>query len=112
MNFRVGQKVVCVDDAPTRRPGRFTGGNHGLLTKGEVYTIREIDCRAIHLHNSATVRLTEITLPVKNTWVGLWEEGFSPYRFRPAVERKTDISIFTKILDGPLHDRPRVIQRS
>jgi hypothetical protein len=95
MTFRVGQKVVKV-------PG--TGGSVGHkalpnLTNGSVYTIREIDWRAAHLHGGIpTILIEEVAAPIMETIIGRFEPGYSPKVFRPAVERKTDISFAHEIL--------------
>lgn len=84
--FRVGQKVVCVDDSRPR------GYSLSGLTRGEVYVVARIG-----------------TSP----WCGrpaLWlvekpehDVGFWRQRFRPLVEKATDISIFTALLNPANH---------
>jgi hypothetical protein len=85
MAFRAGQKVVCIDDdgAP-------------MLTKGQVYTIKSIDPLMIvkwrqKVMKMAALHLYEIDPDPRC-------HGFAPLRFRPAVDRKFDISIFTRML--------------
>jgi hypothetical protein len=90
MSFYIGQKVVCVDDKPTRF-GR-------LLTKGATYTIRTFLPRIEYFEVDDGVHLVEIHLPLHELWQT--ECGFFASRFRPLDERKTDIAVFTKILDG------------
>jgi hypothetical protein len=93
--FHVGQKVVCVDDS-----GNWTNGfYYEIPVKGRIYTIRDIDTRCVVFFGKAAIRVEEIILPIENTLVGEWEPGYSPDRFRPVIERKTDISVFTRILD-------------
>ena len=80
MNFRVGQKVVCVLE-PTINPLS--------LIKGEVYTISEAGL---------------ISPSTGEPLVVLKEHGSQGYwarRFRPLVERKTDtgIAILKSILE-------------
>lgn len=77
MNFRVGQKVVCIDASKSWR------GDISDLVKGATYTVREVFMFG--------VTLDEVPLPEDYLW-------FNGHRFRPVVERKTDISIFTKML--------------
>ena len=83
--FRVGQNVVCVDDGNSHvKPSR-----RSPLRKGEIYKISDIFEFDGLLH--------------------LQVRGFNPYfsqkRFRPIVERKTDISIFTEMLNpAPKHE--------
>jgi len=78
-NFRVGQKVVCVDDSPGKGTGRAP-----TFSKGEVCEVTRLEplyeCVAVGVNGEDW------------TW--------HPSRFRPVVERKTDISIFTQML-GP-----------
>jgi hypothetical protein len=83
MAFRVGQKVVCVDASglTTNRP----------LSIGAVYTIRELYDDPF---NGLGVMLEEII----NSMCSTGEYGYRSVRFRPIVERKTDISMFTKML--------------
>jgi len=75
--FRVGQKVVCVD---------ATCYEH-FLRKDAIYTVRSIACQ----FDDIWIRLCEV-LPTEEMG------GFSKRRFRPIVERKTDISIFKSML--------------
>ena len=96
--FRVGQKVVCVDDQGT--------DPHGVLElhKGNIYTIRWI---GMYKHpfepNQLCVRLYEInqrgtvgrSQPVPDRHKDI---PFRATRFRPLEERKTDISVFITLL--------------
>lgn len=96
-NFRVGQKVVCIDDQPVRRPG-FSLNMDGLRA-GTVYTIRDIT-RNPSNHPDAgmtTIRLEEIcrnVLPADRE-----EIGFRLSRFRPV--KTTSIEIFRAMLVTP-----------
>lgn len=72
--FRVGQKVVCVDD---------TYFEH-QITKGAVYQIHSINVE----YGDVWLRLSEVNL----------KSGYSRRRFRPLIERKTDISVFKAML--------------
>jgi hypothetical protein len=95
--FHIGQKVVCVTDH-----GQWTGagdGNWPSCKKGTVYTIRDIDARCIEHYGVVGIRVEELVLPLVDTEIGLFEPAFHPRRFRPVIERKTDISVFTRILD-------------
>ncbi|WP_105430193.1 hypothetical protein [Neorhizobium sp. T6_25] len=93
--FQVGQKVVCVDD-------RFTCGWDRIVktpVKGQVYTIRQLfTFKACTGPVVTIILLDEIVNPVRKWDAGVMEAGFVPRRFRPVVERKTDISIFTALL--------------
>lgn len=81
--FYVGQKVVCVDNGPLE-----TGLAATSLSKGRIYTVTK--CGAAP-NGGAAVWVAEATARYPGY-------GFLPHRFRPVVERKTDISIFTDML--------------
>jgi hypothetical protein len=89
MNFYVGQKVVCVNDAG------LAGASYSHPMRGNIYTIS-----AIGLFDGAPhVDVVEFVLyPVPLAW--------KAYRFRPAIQRKTDITIFTEILDKSRSKEP------
>jgi len=84
MTFRVGQKVVCVDDGI--RPRGYCPA-YGYPTIGVVYTISEV---GVTYHGAPGVNLVEH--PHERS------SGWRASRFRPVVERKTDISILTALL--------------
>ncbi len=91
-NFQVGQRVVCIND-------RFHGhkrNGFALPKQGQVYTIRRLVSRGY----GVGLLLNEIQNPERQFINDYGEPGFLAHRFRPVVERKTDISIFTKMLDG------------
>jgi hypothetical protein len=106
MTFRVGQKVVCVDDSATH-----TDGSRALI-KGAIYTISWCGMYYHPLIRILCVRDDQIDGPFLG--VQLKEIGFRrddhslfnglPFRaarFRPLIERKnqTDISFALDILD-------------
>lgn len=98
--FRVGQKVVCIKSGAWHS---LNGDEHDGPAYGDVVTIRGFDTskqggllfhewrRPQHLYSDGT------------------ERGYLHIRFRPVVERKTDISIFTKMLTP---DTRRVQERA
>lgn len=88
--FRIGQKVVCVDD--TRLAGcDGTGPDvNRWISAGQIYTIRKTTFR-----KSPLVWLQG----VNRACVNFYDSGFHASRFRPVVEKKTDISVFTEILN-------------
>jgi hypothetical protein len=107
MNFRVGQKVVCVED---RFSARCRIDIPALPVKGQTYTVRGVYGHA----NGQMIWLEEIANPL----CVLDDVGGAPIepcwpscRFRPAVDRKTDISTFTKILDDVNAGRVREVTR-
>jgi hypothetical protein len=87
--IHVGQKVVCVDDSLSE----LRDVDEILPTKGKIYTIR-----AIVRRSSLGFHLVEITNEPYRYRDGFGELSFKASRFRPVVERKTDISIFTAML--------------
>lgn len=91
MSFHVGQKVVCVDDAYFWYPGLVQRPVRGI-----VYVIRAFTY-GICSDGSRGEGLLLVGVQNRNGAGGL-EHGFKPGRFRPIVERKTDISIFTAML--------------
>ena len=96
-NFRVGQKVVCVD-ALVWTLGNCASETPSGLREGEVYTIRAIrfdpnsNYRGI---NGGFLLDLEEAAPSKSWTRSI---GFASARFRPVVERKTDISVFRAML--------------
>lgn len=91
MTFRIGQKVVCVDDADF-----WSRSLVARPVKGAVYTVRDFT-RGIDANGlcGEGVLLVGVNNPLG---FGGNEHGFKFARFRPIVERKTDISIFTAML--------------
>lgn len=75
MTFRVGQKVVCVD----------SNGVKGV-TKNRVYVVSCV------LYDGC-IQVGFDPWPIENFI------AYSDYRFRLVAERKTDISIFTQMLN-------------
>lgn len=94
----VGQKVVCID-ADISFADEFLI-KRGRLTKGQVYTIRAIQTCVL---GSFGFRLQEITCSMRDP---RWEYGFLASRFRPAVERKTNISLFHRMLTPSRIEEP------
>lgn len=87
MTFRVGQKVVCVDDERPIiriRP----------VIRGNVYTIRAVGEEPYYT-GEYWVLLEEVRNSARDD---LGELAYRTTRFRPIVERKTDISVFTRML--------------
>lgn len=86
--LRIGMKVVLIDD---NWPDYVNDEIMPVL--GTVYTIREIID-----HRANPIRLVEIQNPIRTYRDGTGEVGFRASRFRPVVERKTDIAIFKVML--------------
>jgi hypothetical protein len=98
MTFRVGRKVVCVDvSASTHRSIRGRAAEY--IEIGKVYTIRWLGRSPDPLdqHLGLHVRLVGVVRP-DHPNPEYSDMPFKASRFRPVVERKTDISIFTDIL--------------
>lgn len=91
MAFYVGQKVVCIDDSLA------LDGLRTSLRQNAVYTIRAID-PGKDCNGETGLYLQEVVdAPIRRKFP---TGAYRASRFRPVVERKTDISIFTKLLDG------------
>lgn len=94
--FSVGQKVVCID---AKANGQYLpAGSRTKISSlsglqlGKVYTIRQLG----DIWGVPGCRLSEITRYIEPL---LGEEMyFAQARFRPVVERKTSIEIFTRML--------------
>ena len=82
MSFRVGQKVVCVNARPIDSP-IFEGE---APVEGLIYTVTSNFVAWAEPH----IELAEI----KNGR----RRGYRARRFRPLIEHKTDISVFTAML--------------
>lgn len=85
MIFRVGQKVVCIGGQPKPdEPPPFP-------VKGAVYTVENV----IDYGDELGLELVELPQPGCEGWA----PGFLASAFRPAVDKKTDISIFQQMLN-------------
>ena len=83
MTFRIGQKVVCVDDQD-RNPRRGDPrGWDNRLRKGQTYIIRWVGKSGVKVQGINRRRSYED--------VDYSDGAFYPDRFRPLIKRKTDI---------------------
>ena len=93
--FHIGQRVVCVDAKPPRPDG------NRYLVEGAIYTIRWVgmhhDLHGIY-GTHLRVRLEEVRRP-RCPKTRVVDMPYGAFRFRPIVERETDISVFEAILD-------------
>lgn len=89
MTFHVGQKVVCVESFCGQGEGVRRWPDH--VTKDGVYTVRQF---FVLYDQLACLYLDEFVAPIA---FGR-EVPFEAKYFRPVIERKTDISIFTALL--------------
>jgi hypothetical protein len=95
--FYVGQKVVCINAKDDVFPGTTEPWNVAcdIPTEGTIYTVR---ATGIIFNGLPGLKFHEII------WRGLVrglfrdDDWYWAERFRPVVERKTDISIFVKML--------------
>lgn len=98
-NFRVGQKVVCINDEWNAfHAGIAISMGVRLPIAGQVYTLRGIEVRG----ERTDLYLAEIVNPViEYADVGFAEQGFHYLRFRPVVERGTEkgMSILRDLLN-------------
>jgi hypothetical protein len=92
-HFRVGQRVVCVDASLNPR--------HGIkvLSRGKIYVIRAIDETPRRWEPPGWgVHVEGISVAHPG---GKFEWTMRPSRFRPVVDRPTDIEVFKKLLAPP-----------
>ncbi len=103
MTFHVGQKVVCVDDEWKDVNWKYIPSRP---VRGQVYTVRSVHITERTDGPEVSMLLNEITNPIV-AWpkIGKSEGDFPAYRFRPVIERKTDISIFTAMLTPKQRER-------
>jgi len=83
-NFHVGQKVVCINDDKS-----------ASLRLGCVYTVVGLLDRML----PTCLGTTEYGVALLEAKPNELHIGFASSRFRPVVERKTDISIFKAMLN-------------
>lgn len=76
-NFKIGEKVVCIDNTPKNI--KLIQSGFIYPEKGEIYTIRHI---FISSTNELTFYLNEIKNAPMETVVGFIEVGFAGSRFR------------------------------
>lgn len=87
---RQGQKVESIMKWPN-----FPKSPDNQPVKGGIYTIRDV----CWFYDGCYLRLNEIhNVAWDDETYGLTEPGFMVSGFRPVVERKTDISIFERML--------------
>ena len=89
MSFRVGQKVVCVN-ATVSNSFEFWG--YDVPEVGRVYTVTGIIPGAYGKY------LAVLLAEIRNGSKHYPDIGYRLDRFRPLVEHKTDISVFTEML--------------
>lgn len=99
MNFKIGQKVVCIVDK-----WEYRGTEMKLPLKDGIYQIR-----GFYLSPwggpQVGLYLEEIVNPPRQWNEGYGECAFNAERFRPLIERKTSIAVFEKIRDDATKKR-------
>ena len=94
--FHVGQKVECINVVPI-----FSGDMDGLAC-GRIYTVRWVGRfrypNTYKPWEGPAIKLHEIIRPNYQQFPDYSDMPYAASRFRPVVERKTDISIFTRML--------------
>lgn len=94
IEFCVGRKVVCIsDDWIANHLATMMGDL--MPIKDKVYTIRDITTDG----DNVGLRLKEIRNPKRQYVSGFEETAFTSKAFRPLLDKKTDISVFQKILN-------------
>lgn len=90
MMFHVGQKVCVVDDS--------TGSNGWPVpfSRGDILTISEVD-NSLDFNGDNGLLFLELPRPPK---LDGHLPSYRASRFRPVVERQTDITVFTAMLTG------------
>jgi hypothetical protein len=94
VTFDVGQKVICISDDWQQAMRHFVPN---IPRKGGIYHVRGYDPIVVapDCIGHEYIWLCEIT----NPRVGVSEPSFLAAHFRPVLERKTNISIFTAMLN-------------
>ena len=93
-DWRVGMKVVCVDDSLLLP----VVGRSALPKRGGVYTIRSIFKDPFW--GNLALHLFEVRNPVCRWDPQPFESGFGAHRFRPVINPEADLSEFEAILRG------------
>ena len=92
MTFRIGQRVCCIARFNRRSLG-IDGVGVTLPEVGKVYTVRGFSPLR------SGIMLEEIVNPCLPSLLGPQEPAFVVSCFRPLVDRKFDLSVFTRLLD-------------
>jgi len=94
-NFRVGQKVVCVNSKNT--PGKSWYGDVPVV--GQTYTIEDVFIGPIT--GTISLLLEEIK---RSEWeresIGVDKLGYHAWRFRPVISQADDIALFHALCPG------------
>lgn len=100
--LEVGQKVVCIQECWRWHTMDIRTWGFTVPVVGKVYTIREVVLNATTDGGCIPcLRLVEIVnppLPSPPCHEGNREPAFAHFAFKPLEEKKTDISVFQKML--------------
>lgn len=93
-NFFVGQRVVCIDDAPRQSGCMWWPGEQ--IHRDRIYTVARL---FVDFENEPVVSLLEVTRcgPLTRSHPG--RIGYAIFRFRPLVTKQTNIEVFTAMLN-------------
>ena len=92
--FHIGQQVVCVHDVGCPSANEF----RNVPVKAGLYTVRGFVSPDVGYERTPGMLLEEVVNPPWEYKEGVFEPSFHPYHFRPLVQHKTDISVFTRML--------------
>lgn len=101
-NFRVGQKVVCVNASGLGPSVGF--GDEIMPKEGEMYTIREIGITLLGRPGCLLEEIVNQARRYDDDMPERVEPMFLVYRFRPV--RITNIDVFLKLLEPTHSDGP------
>ena len=107
MSFYVGQKVECVDISRGFQNMLGDWSDDRELKIGAIYTIRAV---GLYDDDAPVVWLDEILIrraPKGKKAKNVGDVPYGAWRFRPLIENKTDISIFTEMLKPKQLERAR-----
>ena len=100
--FHIGQRVVCIHDIGCAQGNEFPN----IPIKGSIYTVRGFVSPDVGYERTPGMLLEEVVNPPWEYNEGVFEPSFHPYHFRPLVQHKTDISVFTRMLDHVRTEEP------
>jgi hypothetical protein len=100
--FHIGQRVVCIHDVSSPLAAEFPN----VPIKGSIYTVRGFVSPDVGYERTPGMLLEEVVNPPWEYKEGVFEPSFHPYHFRPLVQHKTDISVFTRMLDNVRTEQP------
>lgn len=91
----VGQKVVCINDSPFPSDEDIKWGETEAIYIDEIYTLKSIHH---DLDGALVFHLFEVERDRESRDQFSHLVGYGTWRFRPLLNKKTDISVFTDIL--------------